>query len=132
MKRLPSSTLRALRRPLVRIARYNPDMQPMTPELLAKLRARKRLDADPPHLAPFGAVVRTAEGHLSELVGWLAPNPDEDSTFAGEHVALLSLVDGALISGPEEYGFALESEVTLVRVQNEPRFAYKTKGKKPN
>ena len=95
----------------------------MTPELLAKLRARKRLDVDPPHLAPFGAVVRTAEGHLSELVGWLAPNPDEESPFAGEHVALLSVVDGPLISFAQELAFAPESEVTLVKVQNEPRLA---------
>jgi hypothetical protein len=98
-------------------------MQAMTPELLAKLRARKRLDAYPPHLAPFGALVRTAEGHLSELVCWLAPNPDEDSPFACEHVALLSLVDGPLISGDEKFGLAPESEVTLVKVQDEPRIA---------
>jgi hypothetical protein len=104
-------------------------MEAMTPELHAKLRARKRLDVDPPHLAPFGALVRTAEGHLSELVGWLAPNPDEDSPFAGEHVALLSVVDGVLITGDEEYGFAPESEVTLVKVQNEPRFARRTLAK---
>jgi hypothetical protein len=98
-------------------------MHAITPELLAALRARKRLDVDPPHLAPFGALVRTAEGHLSELVGWLAPNPDEDSPFACEHVALLSPVDGPLISGDEEFGLAPESEVTLVKVQDEPRIA---------
>jgi len=104
----------------------------MMPELLALLKARgEPLEVDPPHLAPFGALVRTAEGHLCEVIGWLAPNPDEDSPFAGEHVAVLSVVDGALISGAEEYGFALESEVTLVRVQNEPRFARKT-GAKPS
>lgn len=106
-----------------RIERYNSDMRAMTPELLAKLRARQRLDVDPPHLAPFGAVVRTTEGHLSELVGWLAPNPDEDSPIAGEHVALLSVVDGPLISLAQEFAFAPESEVILVRVQSEPRFA---------
>lgn len=87
------------------------------------LRARKLLDVDPPHLAPFGALVRTAEGHLSELVGWLAPNPDEDWPFACEHVAVLSILDGPLIVGAEEFAFAPESEVTLVKKQKEPRFA---------
>lgn len=99
-------------------------MQTMTPELFALLKARgKPLDVDPPNLAPFGALVRTAEGHLSELVGWLAPNPNEDSSYAREHVALLSIIEGRLISGAEIHAFAPESEITLVKVQSEPRFA---------
>lgn len=94
----------------------------MTPELLTMLKARERLDVDPPHLAPSCALVRTSQGHSCELIYWLAPNPNEDSPFACEHVALLSITDGVLISGDEEYGFAPESEVTLVKVQNETRY----------
>lgn len=98
-------------------------MQAMTPELWALLNARgKPLDVDPPQLAPSGALVRTSTGHLCELVGWLAPNPDEGSPFAFEYVAVLLPVDGPLISGSEEFAFASESEVTLVKVQSERRF----------
>lgn len=98
----------------------------MTPELLALLKARKRLDIDPPNLAPSCALVRTSQGHLSELIYWLAPNQDEDSPFACEHVALLSVVDGVVVaadfSDENQYAFAPESEVTLIKTQDETRF----------
>lgn len=100
----------------------------MPHELLSMLRARKVLDADPPNVPPLGALVRTPEGHLSEVIGWLAPNEEEDSPFAHEHVALLSVLDGAVASpdfqsqDQRQFGFAPESVVTLVKVQDMPRF----------
>ncbi len=97
-------------------------MQAMTPELFALLKARgKPLNVDPPNLAPSGSRVRTSTGHLCELVGWLPPNPDEDSPLAGEHIAVLSIIEGPIISGDEKLALAPESEVTLVKVQKAQR-----------
>jgi hypothetical protein len=95
-------------------------MNAVTSELVAVLNVRERLDVDPPHLAPFGALVQLG-GHLAEVIGWLSPNPKEKSSFAREHVAILSIVDGVLITGDEQFGFAPESEVVLVKLQDEPR-----------
>jgi hypothetical protein len=101
-------------------------MHMMTPKLFGQLKARKRLDVDPPHLAPSCSLVRTSQGHLCELIYWLAPNADEDSPFACEHIALLSVADGTLVSADlsDEHHFAVapESEVTLVKVQEETRY----------
>ena len=101
-------------------------MHRMTPELFALFKARKPLiDMDPPHLAPSCALVRTSQGYLCNLLCWLAPNEDEDSPYAREHIALLAVEDGAIASADlsdEQRFFAPESEVTLVKAPDESRY----------